>query len=80
MSFNFYPLPKSDINALLTVERIMRSSNLQKVQDALERALADEQRARDQIWSITHNDVKAEFINGKGYVHQSPVMRRHSRA
>ena len=72
--------PKADIDALLTVRRIMRKSNPHRIRDVLEMDIANEQRERDAFWSITHDDVKAEFMNGKGYVHQSPVMRRHAQA
>ena len=56
----------------------MRQPNPLAVIDAVQKAYAEEQKARDAFWSVTHEDVKAEFINGVGYVHNSPVYGHHA--
>lgn len=61
---------------IVTVDELLKASNLRELINELEQAWADEQRRRHAFWADVEEGVKAEFILGE-IIYHSPIYGRH---
>lgn len=58
------------------LERLVESPNAFKIIEAAQSVFAGEKAEREKFYDLTHDDLKAEFINGEMVFH-SPARYKH---
>lgn len=65
------PYPSSTLK-----ESLLAKPDIALLMNEIEQILIEERQKRGEYYSLVHENVKAEFINGE-IIYQSPVKRRH---